>query len=626
MADARKVAKGAKGGHRPPEGRVRLSQAVMTFGPGAMVDLLDHAVLIGGLDYWRYDKYKDQGFVDEPRLRDAIAKRIEPLGVELSLNRAFRLPPAGDDDAPSPYNGIQVIEFPTWFVCQRQQCRALAQSKNLEKEKGRYVHRCTNTQKGVCVPVRFVATCKKGHLEEFPWVWFVHAKSEGRCEGTPDLYLEEDASGDFSHIVVECRACGLRRRLSEAREPKILPQCRGDRPWLGPEGREEKGCQEHVNLLVRTASCAYFSQWINALSIPDKSREVVNRVSQADVWSTLQEAEKGDLAFFRKKIPAVRAALQGLDDDDVFAAIEAIRRGRTPVRDPLRTAEYKVLLEAKDEVQGQIPPKDKVFFACRLPPQRYPLPAKVARVVLVKKLRQVRAQIGLTRLSATPSNLQGDYEDASRLQPLALSTNWLPAAEIFGEGVLVCLDEGYVQEWEGRQSVRDHEQKLADGFELEFRDPKTRPAFPGARFYLLHSLSHLLMSSISLQCGYSAAALGERIYCAPATDDTPMATMLVMTGTSGAEGTLGGLVEQGRHIGRHLRRAWEMGTLCSNDPVCAHHGPTDHSARYLEGAACHGCLFVAEPACERHNRYLDRSLVVPTLGHPPDLAFFSEPP
>lgn len=613
---------GAKGGQRPPEGKVRLSQVVMSFGPGAMVDLLDHAVLIGGLDYWRYDRHRDQGFVDEPRLRDAIVKRLEAFGIELSINRAFRLPPAGDDDAPALYNGIQVIEFPAWFVCQK--CRALTPSRSLEKEKGRYVHRCSNTGTNFCVPVRFVATCRNGHLEEFPWVRFVHAKFEGRCD-TPDIYLDEDASGDFSHIVVRCRACESERRLSEAREQKVLPPCKGERPWLGPEGNDPEPCQENLNLLVRTASNSYFSQWMSALSIPDPTREVVNRVKQADVWSTLQEADREDVAYFRKKVPAVRAALQDFTDDQVFAAIESIRTGKTPQRDPLRTAEYKVLVEAAEEIEGELPPRDKTFFACRLP-KRFKLPPKIERVVLAKKLRQVRAQIGLTRLSATTPNLQGDYEDASRLQPLGISTNWLPAAEIFGEGVLICLDEDAVQEWEARPEVIARQDRLALGFEQEFRGMPSPPEFPGARFYLLHALSHLVMSSIALTCGYSAAALGERIYCASAKDAHPMAAILIMTGTSGAEGTLGGLVEQGRHIEAHLRRAWDMGTLCSNDPVCAHHDPADHSCRYLEGAACHGCLLVAEPACERFNRYLDRALVVPTLGFPEGLAFFSERP
>jgi hypothetical protein len=107
-----------------------------------------------------------------------------------------------------------------------------------------------------------------------------------------------------------------------------------------------------------------------------------------------------------------------------------------------------------------------------------------------------------------------------------------------------------------------------------------------------------------------------------------MAAILIMTGSAGAEGTLGGLVEQGRKIGGHLRRAMEMGRLCSNDPVCASHAPQegadDPTERYLEGAACHGCLYVAEPSCERFNGYLDRALVVPTLVNDPRLAFLGE--
>jgi hypothetical protein len=620
MAAAKKNGKGGK----PPEGKVRLSQMVTTFGPGALVDLLDHAVLVGGTDFWRYDKYKAQGFIDEPRLRDAVVAKVgSKLGFELAVGRAFRLPPAGDDDAPTPSNGVQVAEFPTWFVCQG--CRALGPSKNLEREKGRYVHRCSNTRKAVCVPVRFVATCRRGHLDEFPWNWFVHPSQDKRCD-TPDLYLEEDASGDFAHIEVQCRACGARRKLSDARENEVLPTCRADRPWLGYEGREEKGCDKKLEMLVRTASSGYFSQWMSALSIPDKAREILDKVSQADVWSVLQEATRDALPMLRKVVPAVRGALGDVSDEQVFAAIESLRSGRPAAREGLRTAEYKVFLDAKDEVEGQLPPRDEDFFACRLPPARTPLPPNVSRVVLAKKVRQVRAQIGLTRLSATPLNLQGETEDASSLQPLGLTQTWLPAAEIFGEGVLLCLDEEAVRAWEKREPVMAREQELADGYEMETRNGSKGPGFPGARFYLLHSLSHLLMSSISLQCGYSASALSERIYCSPATDDLPMAAIFIMTGTSGAEGTLGGLVEQGRFLRRHLRRAWDMATLCSSDPVCAHHAPTDPSGRYLEGAACHGCLFVAEPACERFNHYLDRALVVPTMGHDPALAFFSEPP
>ena len=105
-----------------------------------------------------------------------------------------------------------------------------------------------------------------------------------------------------------------------------------------------------------------------------------------------------------------------------------------------------------------------------------------------------------------------------------------------------------------------------------------------------------------------------------------MAGILLSTGAPGSEGTLGGLAEQGQRILEHLRAAWDLGRLCSNDPVCAQHDPTeDPTDRRLQGAACHGCLFVAEPSCEQYNRLLDRALVVPTLDSP-DFAFFPERP
>ena len=117
------------------------------------------------------------------------------------------------------------------------------------------------------------------------------------------------------------------------------------------------------------------------------------------------------------------------------------------------------------------------------------------------------------------------------------------------------------------------------------------------------------------------------IYCAPPGDPEPMAAILLSTGSPGTEGTLGGLVEQGHRIHIHLRHAWRLGSLCSNDPVCAAHSPKeDLSERYLEGAACHGCLFIAESSCERFNCYLDRALVGPVIGQDPRLAFFEEEP
>jgi hypothetical protein len=201
---------------------------------------------------------------------------------------------------------------------------------------------------------------------------------------------------------------------------------------------------------------------------------------------------------------------------------------------------------------------------------------------------------------------------------------WLPAAEVRGEGVFIELDPDAVAAWEQRPSVQRRAETLLRAFEADSKGGQ----FPGVRFYLLHSLSHLLLTAISLECGYAASAIRERIYCAPeGADGGAMAGILLSTGTTGSEGTLGGLVEEGRRIRHHLSEAWSLGRLCSNDPVCANHDPASGTDdRRLEGAACHGCLFIAECSCERFNRYLDRALVVPTIGNPDDLAFFPEQP
>jgi hypothetical protein len=132
-----------------------------------------------------------------------------------------------------------------------------------------------------------------------------------------------------------------------------------------------------------------------------------------------------------------------------------------------------------------------------------------------------------------------------------------------------------------------------------------------ASFYImLHSLAHLLITQVSLECGYSSSAIRERVYAGDAGYG-----ILLYTGSPDSEGTLGGLVEIGRKIDQHLRNAIELGRLCSNDPVCAQHSAKQLlEERFLLGAACHGCLLISETSCERFNQYLDRSLVVATVG------------
>ena len=615
----------------PPDGAIRASQVITTFGPGSMVDLIDQAVLVGGLDYWSFGPSADQKVrnIPEPRLRDVLAEQFRKAGRgELSVEAPFRAPPVGDDKTASRMVGIQALEFPLWFVCQNPHCRALVRARDgLERKSGRCYHQCTGTKAHLAVPVRFVGACGKGHLQDWPWLYFAHrGRAEGMCHA-PDLQLLEGASGDFSEIEVRCRTCHSRNKLASAMAKDARPDCDGQRPWLGNEEQEE--CSEKQRLLVRTASNSYFAQVVSALSVPDRTRALADAVQP--VWETIKNATLEDLPWFREKIDKVAQALEGWSDSDVVRAIAARKEGRVLASGPLRTAEFLQFIDQPEAKAGDKPLPEDDFFARKLPADAVALPAQIERVVVAHKLREVRAQIGFTRLEPITPDLEGEYgveELRIRAAPLATSNiDWLPAVEIQGEGLLICLDEDAVQRWEQKDPVQARKEALEDGYETWRAGADSKLVFPGIRYYMLHSLAHLLINAVSLECGYAASSIRERLYCTTSHDRIPMAAILLSTGTPGAEGTLGGLIEQATRLDQHLRHAFDLGTLCSSDPVCGAHSPQDDRAeRHLEGAACHGCLFIAECSCERFNNFLDRALVVPTIGQDPDLAFLRKRP
>ncbi|WP_145277294.1 DUF1998 domain-containing protein [Planctomycetes bacterium SV_7m_r] len=184
-----------------------------------------------------------------------------------------------------------------------------------------------------------------------------------------------------------------------------------------------------------------------------------------------------------------------------------------------------------------------------------------------------------------------------------------------GEGVFIQFDTEAIENWAARPDVQEHGLKLLGGYEAwkaERNGAQKKFVEEGGLlpYVMLHSFAHLLVTSVSLECGYPASSIRERIYAIP---DVGYGVLL-FTGTSDAEGTLGGLVQVGRRIHEHIRTALNMGELCSNDPVCAQHDPANqHERRYLHGAACHGCLLISETSCEQHKEFLDRALVVPTV-------------
>jgi hypothetical protein len=363
-------------------------------------------------------------------------------------------------------------------------------------------------------------------------------------------------------------------------------------------------------LLIRSASNAYFPQVLSVISIPDANERLRKAVDE--VWEDfLQYAESVDDVIKERKKAKVNASLEGLSDASVFSEIERRRRGGPEQTKSIKYAEIETLLSSPDEIGEDT--LDGNFFARVLPKPNNDsrFLDKVDRTVLVHRLREVVAQVGFTRFEAAMNEVDGELNLDVRRAPLALDISWLPAIENRGEGVLIAFKKDAIKSWLNRSAVQKRGMQLLQGFQAwQQGHTASKSMFPGLPYIMLHSLSHLLITAVSLECGYSASAIRERIYAGEAGYG-----ILLHTGTPDSEGTLGGLVQVGRKIGTHLRNALELGRLCSNDPVCAQHNPQDtHEERYLMGAACHGCVLIAETSCERFNQYLDRSLVVPNVA------------
>lgn len=597
------------------DGKLRTSQVVTTFGPGAMVDLPDDSIIVGGLDDWKYDQKTDFPIVHEPRLVEKIRRELEL--EQLTLRKP---PPAKDIGQHGFHPAITGWRFPEWFISQKAEVGSRPQYRKRRLihlnmlEKGRRFRDPNDGKKYKVVPVRFVRACKKGHVDDIDWPAFVAGQEEPTGS---DLWIEErGTTGDLEEVYV-VSACGKSRPLAQAARPELraLGMCQGRRPWLGAGSKEK--CGEVSRLLVRSASNAYFPQLLSVISIPDLESPIDDVVGS--LWTGCLDGigSQAEIAMVRKFNPAAADKLQGISDEDVWAAIEKRKQSGGIESKPFKEAEFEVFSSAALENSTDEPEGD--FYARALPKDKWnePWMDSVEKVVLVHRLREVVAQVGFTRFEAGGTDIQGELDMDVRRAPLSKDCDWLPAIENRGEGVFIQFSAEAIDRWRSKPKVIGRTAELMKGFERWLEDHEdSKRQFPGVSYVMLHSLSHLLLTAISLECGYPASSLRERVYAIPGDSDEPAGYgILIYTGSADAEGTLGGLILAAREIKKHFRKALQIATLCSNDPVCANHRPSTSEAQPLSGAACHSCLYIAETSCEQRNEFLDRALVVQTVEH-----------
>lgn len=613
----------------------RQSQIITTFGPGAMIDLPTRSVLIGGLDRWKIGSDATKA-IDEPVMIRILEDWLRQQG-RLPDGGRLRLltPPVQPEGYKGDPFGIEVTVFPSWFVLdvveaptiagQIHRARRLVRWHELDNLSGWRKFETEDGKKHDVSPLRFVGACPNGHIQDLDWRRIVHGGNA--CEA--DMWLiEQGTSANLTDLEIAC-SCGQRLSMREATLRGRLGGCEGQMPWLTGNQRErcldEHGQRMKLRLLTRSATNAYFSLSLTVISIPHDTGDHLEQMIRKHL-EVLRKAQSVEaIGYFRMANSGLDIDLHGYADTEIFERLAAIaaEAGEDAEANP-RTREFDRLASGRPTIGENS--KNSWLYAETLRAAEWARaddtrPAIVESVVAVHRLREVMSLYGFTRFEAPPTGADAELEDirlATRAAPIGLDTDWLPAVEQFGEGVFLKVSEAAMGEWLKLRRVDERLARLQRGYDThrEKYPGMADRQFPGGPYYLLHSLSHALMIEIALDCGYPQSALKERVYAIAASDGRPARFgILLYTVATGSQGTLGGLVATAGRLAAIYDHALDRLSICSNDPICADHHPGEAvDEQALHGAACHGCLVIAETSCERRNNYLDRALLVETMA------------
>lgn len=602
---------------------VRAAQAILQYGVGAMIDFPDQTLMTSAPEYW--------GGKNELRhIRDERLER--QLGVDF-----FAIP---YDKSDPREQGITYTRFPLWYFCPK--CRRLEPLSFWLKEyrqKGgtRAIEdpymkspiclseQCKGKGKGIgLIPARIVVVCENGHIDDFPWIEWVHVVAKKGVCGDPHLMFKTgvNSSAGLEGLTISCKTCQAKATLEHSFDKnglrKILGyHCHGNIPWRN----ERENCIQIPQAKQRGASVVYYPKIDSSLVIPPYSDRLRSKVicsaEYIDFLSKIRDNDKYNPgtreAFINTRLNDWLSELS----NSINVDIELVRPILTNL---LNQSHNEIDIDASSEVyrqaeysalNGSAPQTsaDDDFEREARNGDEYNITG-VTQVALLHKIREVRALVGFTRLEPASTGALGiPPQDEGRFQCVKKpETRWYPGYEVRGEGIFIQFDNNVILNWF----------KSSAHTESQITRLQNNAAINGhltgmkidAKFIFLHTLSHLLIQRLSFESGYNSASLRERIYCDINYPQFPMCGIFIYTACGDSEGTLGGLVRQG--LPNRLRKvfvsALNNACWCSNDPVCGESGGQGRNAMNL--AACHACALLPETSCEEFNVLLDRTLLI----------------
>ena len=624
---------------------VRRSQIISIFGVGSTyifkntkskkLDL--DSLMLAGLEEWERIFINSiiplEWKITEPRLQKRLKKDF------------FLEPPDFRDrtrDEELRLKSLPYIRFPRWHHChacgwmkkvgpfvESEKCSPLITSDGNLLHKRKFMN-CNNKkdfQKNYLSPMRFMVVCENGHVDDFPFIEWVHRKNKyikGKCE----LKFFEGKGGGNSlmNLRAECVNCDEGYSLAEAfsrkdedsnpfSKLKMKKGCSGLKPWLGPL-QQDSGCKKIPKVVLKSASNVYYPVVVSSIFVPldveISEKEIINVVDQKDLWKLIVQNISDET--YLENMADVIISGKNFKKEVVIQVIKkhykkiSNLQNETPdEEEPYKYQEYSYILDEKN-----LNKKNSELKMRKIPLNEYKdLKKYFSNILLVDSLIETKVQKGFTRVLPYDPNKQDSVQELSQ-DPNKI--RWLPGTIVKGEGIFLNFDKKQLALWENQFNFEYIDQILIN---LKKRDSDMNKTIRriNRKYFLIHTFSHLLINQLSYSCGYGSSALRERIYCN--TEDYPdneMNGVLIYTASGDSEGSLGGLVREGepKNLINLINKALIKAGTCSYDPVCLSHKLQGLNS--TNASACHACTFLPETSCEESNQLLDRTTIIGDIG------------
>ena len=587
------------------------------YGPGAIIESPKGSRLIPSLN--GLQNYCNNSFFEKFEIEDIrMSRLLDEKGVNVRL---LSIPSSNaveeiEDNGPVAYS---TIIFPAWHICYKRSPAVLYYHRQDKEHCAAYDSElCDGCDKENNPNVRFVRSCPNGHLDEVNWHSEVHRYVKSDCNES--YYYWKVNGSTMADIVIECPVCGKSVTMNQIYSNK--QKCTGRLPeneklhgykvcWT--EAERNKDCSEKMSVIQKQSSSLRLVNTKTLLKIPKYDSPVMDSFLNDKLAGYLEAVNDMDSTISNETLinkaydwlkskdhKKLRKYLEEKSTDDLLKEFNQVKNRDSRFKSAINE-EFVSLRNKKDKSSAHFSKYD--FIPYNLKGLGYEFPLEVCPI---NKLTTVTAQISYQRKPHSKRDPKTDEIMDPKKVPVGFydeKTNkkWYLAFEGVGEGLFITSDINPLEYIGGLEEItKKWETSNVSASE-------DRPEVSSPLFVWWHTLSHAIIKSLSLSCGYVSASLHERVYVDL---NSGKGGILIYNTSPGEDSGMGGLVDvvlNKNEFNKVLNNAMDSLLFCSNDPLCS---SIELEEGGVNGAACHNCLLISETSCEHQNTLLDRHFFI----------------